>query len=76
MMEETKKQDTFFDLKTPLTHNLQTTNANNDKYQEVAFDIKKLWQPDKIIITPLVLSPTRAVRNMPNQSPNTLNVPP
>ena len=42
----------------------------------MAFDIKKWWQPDQIIVTPLVLSPTAVVHNMPNQSPTTLNVPP
>ena len=36
----------------------------------------KWWQSDKIIVIPLVLSPTAVVCNMPNQSPTTLDVPP
>ena len=51
---------------------MQTSN----KYQEVAFDIKKWWQTDQIIVTPLVLSPTGVVRTMPDQSPTILKVPP
>jgi hypothetical protein len=42
----------------------------------MALNIKKYGQPDNIIVTPLVLSPSGVVSNVPNQSPTTLNVPP
>jgi hypothetical protein len=46
------------------------------KYQELAVEIKQQWQLNKIIVIPLVLTATRIITNMLNQSLTALSLPP
>ena len=79
LVDETNKQAVSIDTAVPLAQNLQATNTEKHrKYQELAFEIKQQWQMNKTAGTriSLVLSGTRTITNLHNQSLMKINLQP
>jgi hypothetical protein len=56
-------------------HNICDNYRKQCKYQRLAFEIKKQWQLNMIILTPLVSSPMGVNPNMLNQNPTNFSLP-
>lgn len=59
---KTQKQTYVIDITVPNTHNLQQSYGEKlNKYCELAEEIKKMWQQDKVTILPIIISTTGVV---------------
>jgi hypothetical protein len=76
-LDKAKEECAFTDTPIPLTHNLQATATEKPRqYQELAFEISKQWQLNKIIFFPLLLSAMGGIPNTLNLTLTDLNEPP
>jgi hypothetical protein len=62
LVDRTSKEAALIGIANLLTHSLQATIIEKQSiYQELAFDNRQQWQPNKITVTPFVLAATSGV---------------
>lgn len=70
------REATIVDFAVPLDDNLDRTNTGKiAKYQELAFEIKDMWQLKKVNILPLIISANGLVHKHVRKNLKTLDIP-
>ena len=61
-----KTRNTFLiDIAVPNTHNLaKTITDKQNKYQELANEIRATWKQNAVQVIPIVISPTEVIPNL------------
>lgn len=65
----------MIDVAVPNTHNLEhTINEKRRKYQELSDEVKRMWNLEKVVTIPIVLSSTGIIPHKLHESLKTLNI--
>lgn len=76
LQDKTTKTTFLIDIAIPDTHNLQTTHTTKiQKYTDLAMEIRQLWNMDKVIIVPVIISATGVIPKTLHTSLKTLDLP-
>ncbi|CAB3233677.1 unnamed protein product [Arctia plantaginis] len=76
ILDKTNKIVFIIDIAVCNTHNLLTTHTEKmTKYTDLATEIKRQWQVDRVKIVPIVISTTGVVPKILQDSLNTLEMP-
>ena len=75
LTDKSKKHTLLIDIAIPNTHRLQQSHTEKlNKYSELAEEIKKMWQQDKVSIIPIIVSSTGVIPHNLKKSLNTLGI--
>ncbi|KAI5731918.1 hypothetical protein M8J77_018419 [Diaphorina citri] len=73
--DKVQKTAYLIDVAVPNTHNLEhTINEKRRKHQELSDEVKRMWNLEKVVTIPIVLSSTGIIPHKLHESLKTLNI--